>query len=225
VGILTPERARDLIRHIQDHVPNISRALIAVHFHNDLGLAVANSLACITEGAHIVQGTIGGIGERAGNAAIEEVVLALHLHREQYGCRTKIALAQLTSLCQLVSRLSGVPIAPMKPICGANIFATEAGIHQDGLLKHPDTYLPYRNELVGGPPPHLVIGKHSGHRGLDHRLQEMGCQLTHEELDELLGRIKELPKGSDPDDNRSLMALINQLRESKINVAPQQVAE
>jgi 2-isopropylmalate synthase len=205
VGILTPEKSRDCLRHIQDHVPNIDRALLAVHFHNDLGLAVANSLACAAEGAHIIQGTIGGIGERAGNAALEEIVLALHLHHDQYGCRTGIALNRLHDLCLLVSGLTDVPIAPNQPVCGANIFATEAGIHQHGLLQHPETYLPYAAEMVGGPAMQLVIGKHSGRSGLAHRLHELGYHPANEELDELLRRIKEAPKTVDPDDSATLV--------------------
>jgi 2-isopropylmalate synthase len=213
VGILTPEKAGDFIRLIQDRVPNIARTLLAVHFHNDLGLAVANSLACVAQGAHIVQGTIGGIGERAGNTALEEVVLALDLHRDQYGCRTGVETTQLDNLCRLVSRLTGVPIAPNKPICGTNIFATEAGIHQDGLLKHPDTYLPFRPEVVGSSGVRLVIGKHSGRNGLAQRLRELGRDGVEEQLDELLRRIKQLPKDCDPNDNAVLLRLLDEIKE------------
>jgi 2-isopropylmalate synthase len=221
VGILTPEKARDYIRRIQDGVPNISRALLAVHFHNDLGLAVANSLACVSEGVHIVQGTIGGIGERAGNAALEEVVLALKLHSDQYDCRTAIDTSQLTQLCQLVFRLTGIPVPANKPICGSNIFATEAGIHQDGLLKHPDTYLPYRSALVGGPDVHLVLGKHSGRRGVAHRLGELGVEASEREIDLVLMRIKELPKDSDPNDPAVLVGLLQQVRTVPKEYVPQ----
>ena len=144
VGLLTPEKSRDFIKAIQDGVPNLDRALLAVHFHNDLGLAVANTLACIQEGANVVQCTVNGIGERAGNASLEEVVMALALHGDQYKRNFAIDTRKLSPLCQLVAELTGVAISRMKPIGGANIFATEAGIHQDGLLKNPDTYLPFR---------------------------------------------------------------------------------
>ncbi|MFM7055608.1 MAG: pyruvate carboxyltransferase, partial [Planctomycetota bacterium] len=164
VGLLTPEKARGFIRAIQDGVPKLDRTLLAVHFHNDLGLAVANTLAAIAEGANVVQCTVNGIGERAGNASLEEVVMALTLHTEQYDRRHRIDTTQLAPLCLLVAQLTGVMIPRMKPVGGANIFATEAGIHQDGLFKNPDTYLPFRPETVGGGEISLVLGRHSGRR-------------------------------------------------------------
>ena len=200
VGLLTPDKARDFIRHIQDHVPNINRALLAVHFHNDLGLAVANTLACIKEGANVVQCTVNGIGERAGNAALEEVAMALVLHADEFGRTAKIDTTQLAPLCQLVAELTGIPLSANKPVGGANIFATEAGIHQDGLLKNPDTYLPYRPERVGAEGIRLVIGRHSGRRAVAHRLQELGVPLADEQVLEVLEAIKRLPKGATIDD-------------------------
>jgi 2-isopropylmalate synthase len=200
VGLLTPDKARDFIRHIQDHVPNIGRALLAVHFHNDLGLAAANTLACIKEGANVVQCTVNGIGERAGNAALEEVAMALVLHAEEFGRTAKIDTTKLAPLCRLVAELTGIPLSANKPVGGANIFATEAGIHQDGLLKNPDTYLPYRPERVGADGIRLVIGRHSGRRAVAHRLQELGCPLPDEQVLEVLEAIKRLPKGAIIDD-------------------------
>lgn len=194
VGILTPEKARDFIRTIQDNVPNLSKALLAVHFHNDLGLAVANTLACVAEGANVVQCTINGIGERAGNASLEEVAIALALHPEQYGVDFKLDLTKLHGLCQLVAELTGLPLARNKPIAGENIFATEAGIHQDGLLKNPDTYLPYRPERVGASGLTLVIGRHSGRRAVAHRLQELGHELSEDQLNAVMQSIKQAPK-------------------------------
>ena len=194
VGLLTPEKAREFIRRIQDGVPNLGNALLAVHFHNDLGLAVANTLACIEEGANVVQCTVNGIGERAGNAALEEVAMAIALHPEQYGRPLNLDTMQLSPLCHLVSDLTGIPIPPNKPIGGANIFATEAGIHQDGLLKNPDTYLPYRPEAVGADGVRLVIGRHSGRRAVAHRLRELGIDLPDEQVMGVLEGIKELPK-------------------------------
>ncbi|MCX7423653.1 MAG: pyruvate carboxyltransferase [Planctomycetia bacterium] len=194
VGILTPEKARDFIRTIQDNVPNLSKALLAVHFHNDLGLAVANTLACVAEGANVVQCTINGIGERAGNASLEEVAIALALHPEQYGVDFKLDLTKLHGLCQLVAELTGLCLAKNKPVGGENIFATEAGIHQDGLLKNPDTYLPYRPERVGASGLTLVIGRHSGRRAVAHRLQELGHELTEDQLNAVMQTIKQAPK-------------------------------
>jgi 2-isopropylmalate synthase len=202
VGILTPEKAREFIRAIQDNVPNIDRVLLAVHFHNDLGLAVANTLACIDEGANVVQCTVGGIGERAGNASLEEVAMALALHHDQYQRVGKLDTTKLAPLCRLVSELTGIPISPMKPVSGANIFATEAGIHQDGLLKNPDTYLPYRPEKVGAAGIRLVLGRHSGRRAVAHRLQELGVDSpTDAQIASVLEGIKRLPKGALVDDS------------------------
>jgi 2-isopropylmalate synthase len=200
VGILTPEKARDFIRRIQDNVPNIDKALLAVHFHNDLGLAVANSLACVDEGANVVQCTVNGIGERAGNASLEEVVMALALHQDQYHRTFRMDTTKLAPLCQLVAELTGVAIPRMKPVGGANIFATEAGIHQDGLLKNPDTYLPFRPETVGADGIQLVLGRHSGRRAVEHRLNELGRSVSEEVVMKVVEAIKQQPKGTVIDD-------------------------
>ncbi len=201
VGLLTPEKARDFLRGIQDGVPNINRVLIAVHFHNDLGLAVANTLACIEEGAHVVQCTVNGIGERAGNASLEEVAMALTLHHDQFGRTAKIDTTKLAPLCKLVAELTGIRMAPNKPIGGETIFATEAGIHQDGLLKNIDTYLPFRPERVGVTGVKLVLGRHSGRKAVAHRLEELGIPCTDEKVNQVLDRIKQLAKGTMLDDD------------------------
>ncbi len=195
VGVMTPEKVREIIRYIQDNVPNIDRALLAVHFHNDLGLAVANTLAGIQEGANVVQCTINGIGERAGNASLEEVAMALQLNQEQYGVKMQIDTTKLYELTQLVAELTGIGLSPMKPVGGDNIFATEAGIHQDGLLKNLDTYLPYRPEQIGAKGIRLVLGRHSGRRAVAHRLHELGIELSDEQVLGVLDGIKEVPKG------------------------------
>ena len=201
VGILTPYKAQDLICQIQDQVPGIENVLLAVHFHNDLGLAVANTLACIDAGANVVQCTVNGIGERAGNAALEEVAMALHLHQDEYQRPHKMDLSQLAPLCSLVSELTGIALSPMKPVGGSNIFATEAGIHQDGLLKNPDTYLPYRPEMVGAEGVKLVLGRHSGKKAIMHRLHELGTDPNEQMVQRILQAIKELPKGELVDDD------------------------
>ena len=200
VGLLTPEKARDFIKAIQDGVPNLDRALLAVHFHNDLGLAVANTLACIQEGVNVVQCTVNGIGERAGNASLEEVVMALALHEDQYRRRFSIDTTKLAPLCHMVAELTGVAISRMKPIGGANIFATEAGIHQDGLLKNPDTYLPFRPEVVGGGDIQLVLGRHSGRSAVAHRLSELNLTATDDAVAAIINQIKQQPKGTVIDD-------------------------
>ena len=200
VGVMTPEKVHDIIRYIQDNVANIERALLAVHFHNDLGLAVANTLAGIQAGANVVQCTVNGIGERAGNASLEEVAMALHLNADQYGVKIQVDMTKLYELTQLVADLTGIGLSPMKPIGGDNIFATEAGIHQDGLLKNPDTYLPYRPEVVGAKGIRLVLGRHSGRRAVAHRLSELGIELSDEQVLRVLEEIKDVPKGVTIDD-------------------------
>ena len=201
VGVLTPEKARDFIRAIQDQVPQLNRALLAVHFHNDLGLAVANTLACIQQGANVVQCTVNGIGERAGNAALEEVVMALALHPDQYQRSFSVDTTKLAPLCRLVAELTGIAVSRMKPVGGANIFATEAGIHQDGLLKNPDTYLPYRPERVGASGIQLVLGRHSGRRAVAHRLREIGLPDDERTVMNVIDLIKRQPKGEVVDDD------------------------
>ncbi len=173
VGILTPTKASDWIKRISDNVRSIDSALLGVHFHNDLGLATANSLAAVSAGANMVQGTVNGIGERAGNVAIEEVVLAVTLHPDEFGRKVHVRTESLSSLSELVARHTGIAPAPDKPAVGTNIFRTEAGIHQDGLLKHPETYLPFQPDLVGAGPVQLVLGPSSGKSAVRHHLVEL----------------------------------------------------
>ena len=202
VGIMTPENVRDALRSLQDNLPGIDNVLLAVHFHNDLGLATGNALAAIQEGAQIVQGTINGIGERAGNTSLEEVALAVALHPEAYGPLESFDLSKAADVCRLVADRTGVPIPVNKPVSGRNVFATEAGIHQDGLLKNPDTYLPYRPELVGVDGIELILGRHSGKRGVQHRLSELGLPDDEATVTRVLAAIKELPKGEEVGDER-----------------------
>ena len=209
VGVLTPEKAADFIKAIQDRVHNLDRALLAVHFHNDLGLAVANTLSCIQEGANVVQCTVNGIGERAGNASLEEVVMALAMHPDQYNRTFRVDTTKLAPLCELVADLTGVMMPRMKPVGGSNVFSTEAGIHQDGLLKHPDTYLPFRPEMVGADGIQLVLGRHSGRRAVAHRLASIGLVLSDDEMLQVVELIKQQPKGAVVDDQ-----LLRQLSES-----------
>jgi 2-isopropylmalate synthase len=204
VGILTPDKTYDMLRRIQDGVPNIEKALLAIHFHNDLGLGVANNLAGIQAGAHVVQCTINGIGERAGNTALEEVALAMAMHPDEFGAPDTLDLTRLVSICKLVSELTGVPLPVNKPLAGANVFATEAGVHQDGLLKNPDTYLPYRPELIGGDPIRLVLGRHSGRRAVQSRLADLGQTVSEDQAIQVLEAIKRLPKGERVTDERLL---------------------
>jgi len=209
VGILTPEKAADRIKGILDSVPNINYALLAVHFHNDLGLGTANALACIAEGVDIVQGTINGIGERAGNTPLEEVVMALKLHPDQYRVACGVDPQKLRQLSRLVARLTGFTPPANKPVVGDGLFVTESGVHQDGLLKDPASYLPFLPEEVGAEPIHLVLGKHSGRRAVHHRMEQIGLLLSDEQVQRVVEHLKRCPARSvyaSEDDLRSLVS-------------------
>ena len=212
VGVLDPGGVRNAIRSIQDNVPNLDRARLAVHFHNDLGLATANTLAALREGVSIVQCTVNGIGERAGNTAFEEVVMAIALHGREWKLQTKISVDKLWNLGQLVSQLTGIPIPANKAVLGRNIFTTEAGIHQDGLLKNPDTYLPFRPELVGAPELRLVLGKHSGRAAFADRLAALGYTLEHHELVRVIESAKSAPKDAWADGDALLVEIVARIR-------------
>ncbi|MBX3451983.1 MAG: pyruvate carboxyltransferase [Planctomycetaceae bacterium] len=201
VGVLTPAKVTRFLTAIQEGVPSIRKALIAVHMHNDLGLAVANTLAGLEAGAHVVQCTVNGIGERAGNASLEEVAMAITLHPDQYQRTAKINTTKLAPLCRMVSELTGISYAPNKPVVGPTVFATEAGIHQDGLLKNLDTYLPYRPEVVGSSGVQFVLGRHSGRRAVAHRLSELGLPSDDATVTRVLEALKFAPKGRMIDDN------------------------
>lgn len=194
VGILTPEQTRRWIGMIQQEVLARQPALLGVHFHNDLGLGTANTLAAVEEGVPIVQCTVGGLGERAGNAPLEEVVMALSLHPEQYGRQLSVDPKALVGLCRLVSERSGVPVAPNKAVAGANVFATTAGVHQDGILKDPETYLPFLPEAVGAMPVRLPLSPLSGKAALRKRLEELGVKVPEAELPLVLQAMKAAPK-------------------------------
>lgn len=211
VGILTPEKTRTTIRYILNHVPNIARAFMAVHFHNDLGLATSNTLAALEEGVQIVQCAVNGIGERAGNTALEEVVIALLLNQEQYQRAVDIDPKQLVSLSQLVAEKTSIPIAPNKAVVGSNIFATEAGIHQDGILKNLDTYLPFRPEMVGAEGIQIVLGKHSGRAAIAQRLKKLNFCLTEQQLDLVVAALKDEKKNEWLDAERLLSQTVKQL--------------
>lgn len=194
LGILTPEKTEDVFRALFEQLPELRTVPMAAHFHNDLGLATANTLAAVKAGVKIVQCTVNGIGERAGNAPLEEVAMALKLNADQYRRRISIRTEKLFSLSRLVEAETSIRCSPHKPVVGTNVFATEAGIHQDGLLKHPDTYLPFRPEAVGAPPIKLVLGKHSGRSAVQFRLRAMGLELSAPEIDLVMQYIKSSAK-------------------------------
>ncbi len=182
VGYATPQHYAGVIRHIREHVRGIERAVVSVHCHNDLGLAVANSLAAVLEGARQIECTINGIGERAGNAAMEEIVMALRTRRDFYHADTGIHAERLYPTSRLVSNITGMQVQRNKAIVGRNAFAHEAGIHQDGMLKERSTYEIMRPEDVGVPRTELVLGKHSGRHALRQRLNELGYHPSEEQL-------------------------------------------
>ena len=214
VGILTPAGVRRRVREIQDTVPGLGKVRLAGHFHNDLGLATANTLAAIEEGVSIVQCTINGIGERAGNTALEEVAIVLALHGAEMGVQSTVDTSKLWGLCELVSRLTGIPIPANKAVGGSNMFATEAGIHQDGLLKHPDTYLPYRPERIGAPPVRLVLGRHSGRAAIAERLKALQLSVQEDELEHVIEFAKAAPKDAWLNDAQLLRAAVASTRAS-----------
>lgn len=192
VGYALPAEFGDLIGNIMNRVPNIDNAVISVHCHNDLGLAVANSLSAVLSGAGQVECTINGIGERAGNASLEEVVMALKTRGHFFNADTGIVTQEIYKASRLVSTITGMVVQPNKAIVGANAFAHEAGIHQDGLLKDKRTYEILTPESVGIPTHKLVLGKHSGRHAFKNKLTEMGYSLSDEELNKAFERFKRL---------------------------------
>ncbi len=193
VGYTMPEQFGKLIRTLRERIPNSDKAIFSVHCHNDLGLAVANSLAAVMNGARQVECTINGLGERAGNASLEEVVMAIRTRQDYFPCDTRIDTTHIVPASKLVSGITGFPVQPNKAIVGANAFAHESGIHQDGILKHRETYEIMRAEDVGWGANKLLLGKHSGRNAFRNRLMELGIELESEEmLNNMFLRFKEL---------------------------------
>ncbi|NLG83922.1 MAG: 2-isopropylmalate synthase, partial [Firmicutes bacterium] len=182
VGYITPTEFAALIKYLREHTPGLDRVVLSVHCHNDLGLAVANSLAAVEAGVDQVECTINGLGERAGNAALEEIVMALKTRAEHFQAQTRVVTEQIYRTSTLVSALTGRPVQHNKAIVGSNAFAHEAGIHQDGILKNRLTYEIMTPQSVGIPTSRLVLGKHSGRHAFRVRLEELGYTLTDEEL-------------------------------------------
>ena len=209
VGYTIPDEFGGLIAGILQHTPGIEKCIVSVHCHNDLGLATANTLAGLSAGARQAEVTINGIGERAGNTALEEVVMALLTRPTQYNLVTGIEAGQITRLSKLVSNYTGMTVQPNKAIVGANAFAHEAGIHQDGLLKHHQTYEIMRPESVGAPQTRLVLGKHSGRHGLKTRLAALGYALSDPELNQIFDRFKLLADRNKVITDADLEALIS----------------
>ncbi len=193
VGYAVPEQFGALISELIERIPNSDKAIFSVHCHNDLGLASANALAAVMNGARQVECTINGLGERAGNSALEEVVMAVRTRQDLFQCDTRLDTTQIMTCSRLVSGITGFPVQPNKSIVGANAFAHESGIHQDGVLKSRETYEIMRAEDVGWSQNRMVLGKHSGRNAFRARLKELGIVFESEaELNDTFTRFKEL---------------------------------
>jgi 2-isopropylmalate synthase len=192
VGYAVPSQYAAAIAHLKQHVRNIDKAIISVHCHDDLGMAVANSLAAIIEGARQVECTINGIGERAGNCALEEIVMAVRTRHDYFQVATNINTKKLYPTSRLVSHVTGIQVQRNKAIVGQNAFAHEAGIHQDGMLKERTTYEIMNPEDIGVPQTELVLGKHSGRHALRQRVIDLGYHLTEEQLQKVFDGFKAL---------------------------------
>lgn len=208
VGYAMPGAFGGLIGDLIARIPNSDKAVFSVHCHNDLGLAVANSLAAVQNGARQVECTINGLGERAGNASLEEIVMAVKTRADMFDCHTNIDTTQLVPASRLVSGITGFPVQPNKAIVGANSFAHEAGIHQDGVLKSRETYEIMRAEDVGWTANRMVLGKHSGRNAFSDRLRELGIEFDSEDaLNEAFSRFKDLADKKHEIFDDDLMAL------------------
>lgn len=192
VGYTIPSEFHNLIKYLFENVSEIERAIIAVHCHNDLGLAVANSIAAVQAGARQIECTVNGIGERAGNTAMEEVVMAVKVRGEALGLKTDINTEQIMATSKLLTHITGVSVQPNKAIVGGNAFAHESGIHQDGLLKNSMTYEIMKPEDVGIRKSKLILGKHSGKHAVTDRLKDLGFELNNEERDRFFKYFKSL---------------------------------
>ncbi len=212
VGYGVPDEYGVLIGRLIENIPNSDKAIFSTHCHNDLGLAVANSLAAVNNGARQVECTINGLGERAGNASLEEIVMAVKTRADQTPVTTQIQAEHIVSASKLVSSITGFPVQPNKAIVGANAFAHEAGIHQDGVIKHRETYEIMRAQDVGWNTNKLVLGKHSGRAAVKSRFEELGIIFnSQEELNEAFVKFKDLADKKHEIFDEDLQALIGDI--------------
>jgi 2-isopropylmalate synthase len=212
VGYSTPEEYGAMFFAARKRLAGYPNLIFSAHCHNDLGLAVANSLAAIVAGARQVECTINGIGERAGNASLEEIAVALHVRQARYSASTNISLEKIYSTSRLLTSITGVSVPPNKAVVGANAFAHEAGIHQDGMLKNPMTYEIVVPEKVGVPTRRLVLGKHSGRNALRARVGELGYETTDGELAECYKQAIALADSVKQVTDRDLLSIIHKIR-------------
>jgi len=212
VGFSVPAEITELIQTVRHRVRGIEQVTISAHCHDDLGLAVANSLAAISAGARQVECTINGIGERAGNASLEEVVMAMRMRPDRYPYDTAVVSKHLFPASQLLSEIVGFGVQPNKAIVGRNAFAHEAGIHQDGMLKNPLTYEIMTPQSVGVPGTSFVLGKHSGRHGLGRRCEELGFRLDRRELDQVYRQFLALADETKTVEDRGILEIIGAMR-------------
>src|SRR5580704_4530145 len=215
VGYSTPEEYGEIFRRVRAHISAYPNVELSAHCHNDLGLAVANSFAAMAAGARQIECTINGIGERAGNASLEEIAVALQVRQSYYGAASNIVLEKIYPTSRLLSSITGVPVPPNKAVVGANAFAHEAGIHQDGILKNPITYEIILPEKVGVPFRRLVLGKHSGRNALRARLAELGYETIPTDLAECDRMATELADSAKQVTDRDLLSFIHQVRRGR----------
>jgi 2-isopropylmalate synthase len=218
VGYSMPQQFGETIRNLRERVPNSDRAVFSVHCHNDLGLAVANSLAAVLGGARQVECTINGLGERAGNASLEEIVMAVRTRQDFFDVDTRIDTREIVPCSKLVSNITGFPVQPNKAIVGANAFAHEAGIHQDGVIKNRETYEIMRAEDVGWHSNRLVLGKHSGRNAFRSRLRDLGLEFDSEEsLNAAFIRFKDLADKKHDIYDEDLQALVTEALQDSVD--------
>ncbi|MCW8830872.1 MAG: 2-isopropylmalate synthase, partial [Gammaproteobacteria bacterium] len=209
VGYNIPHQFGELIKNLLERIPNSDKAIFSVHCHNDLGLAVGNSLAAVLNGARQVECTINGLGERAGNASLEEVVMAVRTRQDIFTCDTTLDTTQIMPCSRMVSSITGFPVQPNKAIVGANAFAHESGIHQDGVLKSRETYEIMRAEDVGWSANRMVLGKHSGRNAFKTRMKELNIEFESEqELNDTFSRFKDLADKKHEIFDEDLQALV-----------------
>jgi 2-isopropylmalate synthase len=220
VGYTVPAEFGELISTIRRRVKGIDNVTISAHCHNDLGMAVANTMAAIAAGARQVECTINGIGERAGNAALEEIVMAMRVRRDRYPYETGISGEQLFAASQMLSEITGVPVQPNKAVTGRNAFAHEAGIHQDGVLKNPLTYEIMTPQSVGVPDSKLVLGKHSGRHALSIRCEQLGYQFDRRALDDIYRRFVRLADKIKHVEDHHLLELIRDTHKPAASATP-----
>lgn len=213
VGYTNPEEFEKLFKNLRENIPNFSEITFSVHCHDDLGMAVANSLQAIKSGATRIEGTINGIGERTGNAALEEVAAAMYVRKDYYQAQNHIQMGETYKLSQMISQYSKMPVPHNKAVVGANAFAHESGIHQDGMLKNPQTYEILTPEVVGAKKTSLPLGKLSGSHAVMQKLQQMGYQVDRNDMTEIFPRFKDVADHTDIVSEEQLSSIMEQMKE------------